>query len=113
MPDMLKVKLDNDSWKGNEMNRILLTTRRRWNWKVFAALVGLAIPAAFAILPYSLSLHEAGYGWEGIVIDQLINGIVLGGIGLLLANRTGLGLPFVEGWVKGAHISHRFRSIVG
>jgi hypothetical protein len=35
------------------MKKIILATKRRWNWKVFLVLVGLIVPAAFAILPYS------------------------------------------------------------
>ena len=37
------------------MNKIVLPTKRRWNWKVFFILVGLIIPASFAILPYALN----------------------------------------------------------
>ena len=104
------------------MKKIVLETRRRWNWKVFLVLAGLVILAAFAILPYSLHLlnvysdtDASVPGWGIIVRNALVNGLlvgVLGGIGLALANRIGLGLPFVEGWVKREPVPFRFRSTV-
>jgi hypothetical protein len=104
------------------MKKIILATKRRWNWKVFLVLVGLIVPAAFAILPYSIHLQNAyngqdittRFGWEIIVINTLVNSlliVILGGLGLALANRIGLGMPFVEGWVKREPVPHRFRSV--
>ena len=105
------------------MKEIVLAPRRRWNWKVFLVLVGLIIPAVFAILPYTINLQNtssgtdlvATYGWGTIVLDRLINSlplILLSGIGLILANRIGLGSPFVEGWIRGAPVPVRFRNVV-
>ena len=34
------------------MFRIVLATKRGWSWKVFIVLVGLIVPAVFAILPF-------------------------------------------------------------
>lgn len=101
------------------MSRIALETRRPWNWKTFLVLVGLVVPAAFAIIPFSVHQLTA-YGnlgadvpeWQDTVVAALINGLIvslLGGIGLWVGNRIGLGLPFVEGLVKREPISHRFR----
>jgi len=103
------------------MKKIVLAAKRPWNWKVFLVLVGLIIPAAFAILPFALNLQNAysdtdvtvSLGWETILLDRLVNIlliVVLGGIGLALANRIGLGMPFVEGWIKREPVPHRFRS---
>jgi Type II CAAX prenyl endopeptidase Rce1-like len=98
------------------MKKIVVVTRRHWNWKVFFVLVGLIIPATFAILPYTLYQQKVSFELDVLVLDRLINSIlpvaVLGGIGLVLGNRIGLGMPFVEGWVKREPISYRFRSIV-
>jgi len=104
------------------MKKIILKTQRPWNWKVFLVLIGLIIPAAFAILPFSLHLlnayNETGTstpGWGIIVVNALINGLLivgLGGIGLLIANRIGLGMPFVESRVKHEPIPNRFSSAV-
>ena len=105
------------------MKRLILAAKRRWNWKVFLVLVGLIIPAAFAILPYSIHLQNAynqqdittRFGWEIIVINTLVNSLLiisLGGIGLALANRIGLGLPFIEGWARRDPVLYRFRTII-
>lgn len=96
------------------MNKIILTTKRRWNWKVFLVLVGLIIPATFAIWPYTSHQQNISLEWDLLVIDRLINILlysVLGGIGLLLANRIGLGMPFVEGWATREPMPYRFRNI--
>lgn len=97
------------------MKKIFLETKRHWNWMVFFVLVGLLIPATFAILPYLLHLQNISLGWDILVLDRLIYILLyslLGGIGLALANRIGLGMPFVEGWIKRKPISYRFRNIV-
>ena len=97
------------------MKNIVLATKRHWNWKVFFVLVGLIIPASFAIVPYAMHQQNVSFGWEMLVLDRLINSILpislLGGIGLALANRIGLGMPFVEAWVKREPVSYRFRQI--
>jgi len=104
------------------MKHIILETKRPWNWKVFLVLVGLIIPAALAIVPFSLhqlnAYNETGPtapGWETLAVNNLINGLIicaLGGIGLLITNHIGLGMPFAEGWVKRKPILYRFRSAV-
>lgn len=104
------------------MKKIILATRRRWDWKVFLVLVALTIPAAFAILPYLINFQNVysesantSLGWDILVFDQLINIVLivlLGGIGLALANQIGLGMPFVESWVKRQPVPFRFRNIV-
>jgi CAAX prenyl protease-like protein len=96
------------------MKQIIVGTKRRWSWKVFFLLVGLIIPATFAILPYTLNQQNVSFGWDILVLDRVIYILlfsVLGGIGLVLANRIGLGMPFVEGLVKHEPVSCRFRHI--
>lgn len=98
------------------MKKIVLATKRRWSWKVFFVLFSLIIPATFAILPYSIKRQNISLGWDTLVLDRLIYILlftVLGGIGLVLANRIGLGMPFVEGWVKREAVFFRFRHITG
>ena len=73
------------------MKKIILETKRHWNWKVFFVLVGLIIPALFAILPYTLHLQNISLGWDLLVLDRLIYILLyslLGGIGLA---RSGSG----------------------
>jgi hypothetical protein len=96
------------------MKKIVLATKRHWSWKVFFVLVGLIFPAVFAILPYTINAQNVSFGWETLVLDRLVNILlisVLGGIGLLLANRIGLGMPFVEAWFKREPIVYSFRQI--
>ena len=97
------------------MKKILLVTKRRWNWRVFFVLVGLIIPASFAIWPYTIKLQKISLEWDFLVIDSLINILlfsVLGGLGLMLANRIGLGMPLVEAWTKREPAPDRFRNVV-
>jgi len=82
--------------KRKKMNKIVLATKRHWSWKVFLVLVGLIIPATFAALPYLINqrIVSASLGWQILVLDRLINVlliVLLGVIGLILANRIGLG----------------------
>ena len=102
------------------MKKIVLDTKRPWSWKVFLVLAGLIIPAAFAIVPFTYyqlnAYRDAGanaIGWQALVGDAVINGlitIVIGAIGLTIANRIGLGLPFVEGWARRKPLTRSFRS---
>jgi ABC-2 type transport system ATP-binding protein len=112
----------NFNQKGSKMRQLMLDTKRPWNWKVFLVLVGLIIPAALAIVPFSLhqlnAYGEAGAntpGWETLAVNNLINGLIicgLGSVGLLITNRIGLGLPFVEGWAKRTPAPYRFRAVI-
>jgi len=104
------------------VKKLTLKTKRPWNWKIFLVLIGLIIPAVFAIAPFSVHLlntySDMGSnvpGWQDLVVNGLINGliiIVLGGIGLAIANHIGLGMPFVEGWVTHTPVNSRFRNAV-
>lgn len=87
---------------------ITLATKRNWNWKVFLALVVLIIPASFVQMLFSgMSLSGANF----LIVGQgLITRMLLpAAIGLLLANRIGLGIPFVESWARQESVSRRFR----
>ena len=105
------------------MKRIFLSTKRLYNWKLFWVLLGLNVPAAFALIPFALNLQNAfsetatsaAPGWEAMVLDRIVVLAliaVLGGIGLALSNRIGLGMPFVESWVRREPPPRRFRGIV-
>lgn len=97
------------------MNKMVHATKRLWNWKVFFVLVGLIIPATFAILPYGLNLQKVSFGWDILLLDRLVYILlysVLGGIGLIVAHRIGLGMPLVEAWIKREPAPYRFRNIV-
>jgi hypothetical protein len=109
--------------KGSKMNTNVLGTKRHWSWGVFLVLLGLNILAAFAIQPYLTVLQRfssqtganASTGgvpfWLAMLISIAQSAVVCG-IGLLLANRIGLGLPFVEGWIKRKPVPTNFGKIV-
>ena len=100
------------------MNKITLPVNRPFNVKVLLFLVVLLIPATYAILPYTLTLSSASLDLIGLpllLILQLVNVAiyaVLAAIGLFLAVRIGLGLPFVEGWVKKEPIWNKFPKVI-
>ncbi len=105
------------------MKAIVLATKRHWSWKVFLVLVGLLVPAALLILPFEFSRQQAFSGsqsmasidWATVLLNRLISILIaaaLGGIGLLAANRIGLGMPFVEGWINHRAVAYGFRRIV-
>jgi membrane protease YdiL (CAAX protease family) len=93
--------------------------RRPFNWKVWLFVAVLIVPSSFAIIPYSSTLTSTTYKPEelpGVIVVTLFNAlilVVLAGIGLFLASRIGLGLPFVEAWVKRERTQGRFRRVFG
>jgi len=80
--------------------------------------LALIVPATFAVLPYALTLQSATLEADElplVMIGTLVNALIYGvlaGIGLFLAGRIGLGLPFVEGWLKKEPIRDRFRGVL-
>jgi len=100
------------------MSTISLPTKRPFSWKVFWFILALLIPATFASLPYALTLQSAtlqANEWPSVVIGTLVNGLIYGvlaGIGLFLAGRIGLGLPFVEGWLRKERTGYRFQKVL-
>lgn len=97
---------------------IVLPTKRAFSWKTFLFIVAIMIPASFAVLPYSLTLQSTtvpAEDWPILVLVTLLNVLIYSvptGIGLFLAGRIGLGLPFVEGWLKKESIRDRFRGVL-
>jgi Type II CAAX prenyl endopeptidase Rce1-like len=93
------------------MSAISLATRRPFNWKVFLFLLVLIVLASYAIIPYSLTLTSSTLTLPAILINGLIGALqtgVFAAIGLFLAARIGLGLPFVEAWVKREPMQSRY-----
>ena len=99
---------------------------RLTSWKAYLILMAVAVPVAFLGIPYAMTIQGealeeavAPLGvpiplWLPFVIDSVINLVlcaVLGGVGLLLAGRIGLGLPFIEGSVKRKPVWHRFPGV--
>lgn len=106
------------SKKEISMNSITLPPNRPFNKKVFLFLVLLIIPATYAGLPYVFTLTST-FLWPSelvrVLILQLVNIAIytgLAAIGLYLASRIGLGLPFVEGWLQKEPMWDTFRKIL-
>lgn len=97
------------------MNEISLPTKRPFSWKVFLFVLALIVPATFAVLPYALTVQSVTLEADKlplVIIGTLVNALIYGvlaGIGLFLAGRIGLGLPFIEGWLKKEPLWDRFR----
>jgi membrane protease YdiL (CAAX protease family) len=97
------------------MNMISLPTKRPFSWRVFLFVLAFIVPATFAALPYALTLVSATLepgDLPRVILSTLVNALIYGvlaGIGLFLAGRIGLGLPFIEGWLKKEPIWDRFR----
>jgi len=106
-----------------DMKTLFLATHRPYNWRVFWWLVALIVLATFALIPFAMSFQSSfdlGTG-EGaprlalVVADRIVAvalNTVLAGIGLALAHRIGLGLPFLESWARRVAPPRRFRAIV-
>ena len=76
------------------MEKIILKTKRPWNWKVFFVLVGLIIPAVFAIVPFTFyqlnAYSETGtnaLGWQALVGDAVINGTINHALSITIFNH--------------------------
>jgi membrane protease YdiL (CAAX protease family) len=87
------------------MEAILLPTKRKFSWKVFLIVLALTLVASLLKAPMVIAngyTDQPGL-WTSIILQITLSNFALfglpGAIGLLLANRTGLGLPFIEGWV--------------
>ena len=87
------------------MEAILLPTKRKFSWKVFLIVLALVLVASLFKAPMIISNEYANQPelWTEILLSVTLSNFILfglpGGLGLLLANRVGLGLPFIEGWV--------------
>jgi hypothetical protein len=90
--------------------------KRPFSWKVFLFVMALIVPASYAIIPFTLTLTSTTLEPDqlplvivGTVVDALITG-ALAWVGLLLAPRVGLGLPFIEGWLEKKPSRNRLRA---
>jgi membrane protease YdiL (CAAX protease family) len=100
------------------MNKITLPIKRPFDIRSFIFIAVLLIPAAYIILPYSLTISPTTLELLGLpllLLATLVNVAiyaVLAAIGLYLAGRIGLGLPFIEGWLKKESIRDQFWGVL-
>lgn len=105
------------------MKPILLPAGRLYNWRLFWWLMAINAPAAFALIPFALTLQQSFIepdmdlerSVQILVADRIFTIALialLGSIGLAIANRIGVGLPFLERRLAGEPAPGRFRGIV-
>jgi hypothetical protein len=86
--------------------------RKPYNWRLLGILVAMVLVSVILITPYALSLQSATLANQKLPIPltilipiQWLQTTILYGIlaatGLFIANRIGLGLPFIESWLAG------------
>lgn len=105
------------------MNTESMVAKKRFDWRVFAILWFAGIVGLIAIVPYSLALQAPALAkaqlpvpLEILIPIQLAqNAVILAvvvGIGLLAANRVGLGAPILEAWLAHQPIGDKVRAIL-
>ncbi len=96
---------------------------KKFSWKLFFILWAGVIFGLIAVIPYTLTLQssqlesiELPMSLELILLIQIsINGLffaLLTGLGLLLGNKYGLGLPILEKALNKEKIDDRFKHII-
>ena len=99
------------------------SVKKPFNWKIFWILAAAAAFGLVAIIPYSLALQAGSPALQHLPMplpfllaiqigQQILMFALLIGLGLLLANRTGLGLPILEARLRGEPVADRLRSIL-
>lgn len=94
-----------------------------FNWKLFLILWLAGTFGVIAVIPYTLTLQsemlqslELPIPLPVLLAIQIVQGSVILGIltalGLLLANRIGLGAPILEAWLNKESISEKIKSIL-
>ncbi len=111
------------AWMNALNDHVPVPVRRSFSWKVFLVVWACTVVGIVAVLPYAMRLTSATpiqnrlhLPLALLLVIQVAQSAVLygvlAGVGLLLACRIGLGLPFVEGWLKGRPIRGRFPRVL-
>jgi len=100
-------------------------TAKKFDWRIFFILLGAATFGVIAIFPYSLALQaeqleaieaQLPYPLPVVLILQVLQNVVIFavaiGLGLLAANRIGLGLPILEAKLAGEKAWPRIKAIL-
>ncbi|MCW5850607.1 MAG: CPBP family intramembrane metalloprotease [Anaerolineae bacterium] len=99
-------------------------TPKPYDWRILAILVAAILVSVILVTPYTLSLQAATLKNTPLPLPlsillpiQWIQTTILYGIlaaiGLWVAGRIGLGLPFLESWLAGRPAWERVRRFVG
>lgn len=96
---------------------------KSFNWKLFLILWFAVVFGVIAVLPYTLTLQgdmlrnlELPIPLPMLLVLQVLQSAVLFAIvtalGLLLANRIGLGAPIIEAWLNKESITEKLKNIL-
>ena len=97
--------------------------QKKFSWKIFFILLGVSIFGIVAVLPYSLAIQGSSLSqldvpmpiWLLLTLQVLQNGVMFAVvilIGLLAANRVGLGLPILEARLQGESVGEKVKAIL-
>lgn len=99
------------------MEAIILPTKRNISWKVFFVVLALTLVSGLLKAPVIIANEFADQPdlWINIILSVTLSNLILygllGAVGLLLAFRVGLGLPFIEGWATKSPLEGRFGGV--
>jgi len=94
--------------------------KKPFNWKIFFILLAASIVGVLAVIPYSLAVQGSKLSelnlpiptWLLISLQVLQNAVMFAvviAIGLLAANRVGLGLPVLEARLQGESVGQKIK----
>jgi membrane protease YdiL (CAAX protease family) len=79
--------------------------RTPYNWRLLAILVAAILVSAILLTPYSLAIQGESLKFSPALLINWVVGTaqigIMAAIGLAVASRIGLGLPFLESWLAG------------
>ena len=97
--------------------------KKKFSWKIFFILLGVSIFGIVAVLPYSFAIQGSSLSqldvpmpvWLLLTLQVLQNAVMFAVvilIGLLAANRVGLGLPILEARLQGESVGEKVKAIL-
>ncbi len=98
---------------------ISLPTKRKFLWRQFLLVWLISAFASLLVIPYALTLipdaADAASTATQLVLSAFASNLIVYAvvslIGLILAARIGLGLPFLEGWLTNNPIWERLKDV--
>ena len=81
------------------------SARTPYNWRLLAVLVAAILVSTILVTPYSLAIQGESLRFSPeMLISWTLHTVefgIIAAIGLAIAGRIGLGLPFLESWLAG------------
>jgi hypothetical protein len=95
--------------------------KKPFNWKIFFILLAASIIGVVAVLPYALAIQGSQLSelnlpiptWLLISLQIAQNGVIFAVIillGMLAANRVGLGMPVLEAGLRGEPVGQKIKT---